>query len=259
MLHGLTDQRDHEGIGNSEEISIHVDDFEMICQLLKKHYTVLSLDDVVDMMENGEPVPPRTVVLTFDDGYESNVALGLPILKKYDLTGTLFVTTNFVDQKAFQWWDRMEFAVGHSPREEATLRLLDGPVSLDLSDRASRKRSYLDLLPRIKNSPQEELWNIVRDLEDTLEASLCDAASPPPIYRPASWDQIRAMHRSPHITIGAHTHTHRILAHCQETTVRKELERSLQLLKDEVGVERPLFSYPNGNHNEMTRRVVKEL
>ncbi|MEO0448463.1 MAG: polysaccharide deacetylase family protein, partial [Verrucomicrobiota bacterium] len=110
-----------------------------------------------------------------------------------------------------------------------------------------------------KNSPQEELWNIVRELEDTLEASLCDAASPPPIYRPASWDQIRAMHRSPHITIGAHTHTHRILAHCQETTVRKELERSLQLLKDEVGVERPLFSYPNGNHNEMTRRVVKEL
>jgi peptidoglycan/xylan/chitin deacetylase (PgdA/CDA1 family) len=45
------------------------------------------------------PIPKKSVVLAFDDGYENNYTAMFPILKKYNFKATVFVITSFIDKK----------------------------------------------------------------------------------------------------------------------------------------------------------------
>ena len=64
--------------------------FEGQIQYIKKHYNIISGPDLMDAIRDGSPLPPRPVLLTFDDGYEDNIRYALPVLKKYRFTATCF-------------------------------------------------------------------------------------------------------------------------------------------------------------------------
>lgn len=262
MLHGVTTSRSHPGIGNTEGLSIHIDDFEAICRLLSSRYHVISLEEALHQIEHRESGPKGAVILTFDDGYRSNYELAYPILQKYDLHATIFVATDFVESGTFQWWDRLEFALGHTSL--AQLRLEIGNMTFDrtLDSREARTRAFVDLLPHIKAVPQESLEDTIATVEEALSISLLDCAEPPAIYLPCSWEHLREMHQSDHVTVGAHTHTHRILARCEEDTIRSELITCKDLLEQNIGISNPQFAYPNGgsgDHDALTRQIVKDL
>ncbi len=59
-------------------------------------FHTVSLTDVVDHFQSGKPLPPRPVVITFDDGYLDNYTYAFPILKKYGFTATVFVVAHTV-------------------------------------------------------------------------------------------------------------------------------------------------------------------
>lgn len=67
--------------------------FEWEMSYLKKHYQVLSLTELIDYI-NGELVLDKPgVAITFDDGWFDNFVYAWPVLKKYDLKATIFVST----------------------------------------------------------------------------------------------------------------------------------------------------------------------
>lgn len=262
MLHGLTAHRTHQGIGNTEDIHIHVDDFREICNLLARHYRVISLDEAVDRLARREPCPRGAVILTFDDGYRSNYELAYPILKQYGLPGTIFVATDFVENGCWQWWDRLEYALGHTGRQAIDITFGGGQFRHPLRNNEERRNAFLHLLPFVKRLPQETVRQCVGMIEENLGLTLDTCPSPPSIYLPATWDHLREMRASSFVSIGAHTHTHRILGRCTEETVRWELSTCRELLDQRLGVTSPLFSYPNGHvgdHTDSTKAIVKEL
>jgi len=56
-------------------------------------WTVVGLDDVVDALALGTPLPPKAVVLSFDDGWRDQFQVALPILERFGATATFFITT----------------------------------------------------------------------------------------------------------------------------------------------------------------------
>ncbi len=58
-------------------------------------YTTVSLYDVYDYLATGASLPPRPIVLTFDDGYRDAYENAFPLLRKYHMTGTFFVISDF--------------------------------------------------------------------------------------------------------------------------------------------------------------------
>ncbi|MFV1985536.1 MAG: polysaccharide deacetylase family protein, partial [Thiohalomonadales bacterium] len=70
--------------------------FEQQMSYLHKHYRVISLSQAIDELKKGNI--QSGVVVTFDDGYLDNLQNALPILKKYNISATIFVTTTFCDQ-----------------------------------------------------------------------------------------------------------------------------------------------------------------
>jgi len=78
---------------------VSTDKFNMDMQYLEENgFTTLSTDELYDFMIKNKPVPKKSVLITFDDGYEDNYTNAFPILKKYNFKATIFVITDSVDK-----------------------------------------------------------------------------------------------------------------------------------------------------------------
>jgi len=79
------------------DLSVPPDHFEAQLQYLRDHgFTTVGLQDVYDLLSTGKPLPPKPIVLTFDDGYRDHYENAFPLLQKYGMTGTFFIVTDFI-------------------------------------------------------------------------------------------------------------------------------------------------------------------
>lgn len=71
--------------------------FEEQMKLLRDwEYTVISVETLVDAIDEGADLPPRPIVITFDDGDISVYETAFPILQKYGLTGVVYIVNNYM-------------------------------------------------------------------------------------------------------------------------------------------------------------------
>ncbi len=75
-----------------EQFSLHLD------SMLDAGYTTISLFDLWNHLENGVALPPKPVVLTFDDGYLDNYENAFPLLIQRGMTATFFIVTGFIEE-----------------------------------------------------------------------------------------------------------------------------------------------------------------
>lgn len=80
--------------GHSDTVSPKMFRFQM--QYLKEHgYHVLTLDELVEGITQGRRLPHKSVVITFDDGYENNYTEALPVLEQYSFPATIFISPEY--------------------------------------------------------------------------------------------------------------------------------------------------------------------
>jgi peptidoglycan/xylan/chitin deacetylase (PgdA/CDA1 family) len=88
-------------------------DFEHQMRYLKENFNPVKLRDVAEFVRGERELPPRSVAITFDDGYEDFYTNALPILEKYKIPATLFVIAGEPDRKelgnnfALLGWDKI--------------------------------------------------------------------------------------------------------------------------------------------------------
>jgi len=83
--------------GNS--ICLPIEKFKEQMQYLKDNgYHTITLTDLYKYHMRQRPIPEKSVVLTFDDGYENNYTAMFPVLKKYNFKATIFVITSTIDR-----------------------------------------------------------------------------------------------------------------------------------------------------------------
>ena len=71
------------------------------------HYRVLSLDEVIEGFDRGHPLPRRSVVMTFDDGYEETSTVAWPILKRFGFPAVVFVAPGEIGRPGFATWEQV--------------------------------------------------------------------------------------------------------------------------------------------------------
>jgi peptidoglycan/xylan/chitin deacetylase (PgdA/CDA1 family) len=82
------------------DLSVAPVTFEAQLRFLRENgYTSVGLDQVHANLTHGTPLPAKPVVLTFDDGYLDHYTHAFPLLKRYGMTGTFFIVTDFINYK----------------------------------------------------------------------------------------------------------------------------------------------------------------
>ena len=100
----------HDVVANSDKMriehdSVLLEDFERQMKFLRENsFKPLPLQKAISLIESGEEIPEKSVIITFDDGYKSTSTVAAPILRKYEIPATVFVVTGFVGQeKGYPW------------------------------------------------------------------------------------------------------------------------------------------------------------
>lgn len=99
-------------------------------------YNVISLGALSRFFDEGVPLPPRPIVLTFDDGWKNQYIYAFPLLKKYGFTATFFIFTSAVGHKNFMTWDEIRemdtsgMTIGGHTRTHPYLTKITDPVAL---------------------------------------------------------------------------------------------------------------------------------
>jgi peptidoglycan/xylan/chitin deacetylase (PgdA/CDA1 family) len=70
---------------------------EEMAYLAAHNYHSISVAALLACLEQGQPLPPNPVIVTFDDAWGDIYTVGYPILQKYGLTATLFVPANWIE------------------------------------------------------------------------------------------------------------------------------------------------------------------
>ena len=78
--------------------------------LAKYRYRMLDLGAIAQAIEQGAPLPRRSAVITFDDGYEETCTIAWPLLKRFGFPATVFVTADEVGRPGFASWDQLRQA-----------------------------------------------------------------------------------------------------------------------------------------------------
>ncbi len=80
-------------------LTLDPEEFRLHLEYFSRNYTVISLKELW-LIRNGHIEPVRKpVVITFDDGYSDNFTWAFPLLKKYGIKSTIFVSPAFVDDR----------------------------------------------------------------------------------------------------------------------------------------------------------------
>lgn len=83
--------------------------FEKQMRYLKENgYLVISFDDLINHFSHDSLLPEKSVILTFDDGWQNQYRYAFPLLKKYNYTATFFIFTNAIGHKHFLTWPQIK-------------------------------------------------------------------------------------------------------------------------------------------------------
>lgn len=244
LLHRLTTPRlsiliFHRVHAHTDELfpqEIDASQFERLMRFVARSFRVLSLADAVAGLEQGT-LPPRALVITFDDGYADNAQVALPILQRCGLVASFFVSSGFLDGGRM-WNDSVIEIVRACARSELDLAFL-GQGRCSLAGPQEKTGAILTLLSAIKYLTLGEREEAISRL---LAASGVPALPGDLMMRS---EQVRELHRAG-MEIGAHTVNHPILTTLTPAQAEGEISSGRNRLQEIIDAPVELFAYPNG-------------
>jgi peptidoglycan/xylan/chitin deacetylase (PgdA/CDA1 family) len=147
---------------------------EQMAFLAQAGYGVIDLMDAVALLDGGA-VPPRTVALTFDDGFADVRDHALPVLAAHGFRATVFVATAVTDgRRSFGWYARQPAVLGWDD-----VVALDGDGTLRFE---AHTVSHPSLLALDDESARAEIADSRRELEAHLGRPVSAFAYPAGLY-----------------------------------------------------------------------------
>ncbi len=221
---------------------VPVADFKAALLYLKENYSFVSYAQLHAHILESAPLPPKAVHLSFDDGYAECFSVVRPLLLKYEIPCTFFITTGLIDNQILFYRNKQSLCVE---------RLTDPAFHLPPSTTPVPAFSGIRLLPSPATLSEFISW--LKDLrlpDEALIDEVCRALG-------VDW-QIFLAENQPYLTrsqiqqmgaegftFGAHTLTHRKLMDLPPEEIESEIADSCRIVGEISGQETVPFSFPH--------------
>lgn len=245
-------------------------DFEEHLRVMRSEGDPMALLDLAAGLRTGS-LPHRAICVTFDDGYLDNLEHAEPLLQRYEVPATIFVTTGAAGRDREFWWDELERIFLQPGRLPASLELeISGQhrtwtLGHDTEyDRECQRRyrgwHLLDAsAPTARHTAFREIYQLLQPLDSEVRTGVVDellswagqtSSMVRASHRTMTPGQVSALASGGLVEIGAHTVTHPALPTLTAPEQRVEIEHSKRELEHWTGREVLGFAYPYGLYDE---------
>ena len=223
----------------------------------------------LERMENGKRTD-GCVALTFDDGYADNLHQALPLLERFDIPATFFITTGGIGSGREFWWDELEqLILGDGAPPEIAFEAGDvlyrwntetaeaiGPVNdpqpwWPAGDSAAVRvyRSCHHILQSMADADRAAAMH-------SMAKHSAHVAAGRESHRRLDWDEVLQLSRHRLADIGAHTVTHPKLSAFDSARQEMEITQSKADLEERTGHPVASFAYPYGGAAHINQTSV---
>lgn len=213
-------------------LAITRQEFEAHAAHLAEAWSVLPLSEARRLADTRD-LPAGACAITFDDGWADAYQVAFPILRRFRLTATLFIATDYIDSSDTLPTTRLYRALLDQARRNGA------PAS------AARARYQA-----IKRAGPPSI-------AASLRARGASAAPADPNDRMATWPQVRAL-ADAGWEIGCHGRSHVSLRELKPTALLRETAEAKQILESQIGAEASGFCYPLGDCDTAAAAAVRD-
>jgi peptidoglycan/xylan/chitin deacetylase (PgdA/CDA1 family) len=243
--------------------------------VLQKYAHPISLQKLAQAHKDGK-IPDRAVAITFDDGYADNLHHAKPLLERYGIPATIFISTGYIGKQREFWWDELERLLlqpGKLPEKlslniNGSIQHWDLGASVDYSRQdyqRDRTSQAWEAKPGSRMFFYYSIWLILRPLAEVERQNALDniltwaSGEPKPrsTHRSLLAEELSSLVQGELVEIGAHTVTHPFLSAQSKALQQEEIQRSKVDLEEMINRPVRTFSYPFGDRTTQTVELAR--
>ena len=248
MYHGITKK-------NTNWFSprhLSEEQFEEHLRYLKHNFDCVSLTELIHSAPKNKN--RKQIALTFDDGYLNNLTVALPLIEKYQIPVTFFISGICTEEKPVNYL----FPDLLQALERLKLKELKWVFDeMKLSDEL--KSSQLDFYSIAKKFTKAERLKFEQLLKTQLDSDEFMQSIDSEIWQLLSTESLKKLANSKFVTIGSHGYSHYLFAEISEKDCIEELSVSKNALENCIGKQIDFVAYPDGNYSNNVVRLANEV
>lgn len=257
-LHGVIAHRPDPEV---EQDALELRNFRRLLRVLDKSFNVISLAELVAAIKEGYSPPPRSIVITFDDGYVTNHSVAAEELGRLRMPWSAFLPAQLIETGQWQWTDDLNVMIFRGGRDRLAFRWQDRVLHFALHTPERRQEAMRTIREACRYLPDHQRQDYLQQIYaqfsldelQTLRARYPDLA-------PMSWRQAREL-KAAGVDVGSHGLSHIALAPQQPSAIVREIGLAHQIITERLGEDSPHFSYPYGREasvSAMTDAMLRE-
>jgi peptidoglycan/xylan/chitin deacetylase (PgdA/CDA1 family) len=239
---------------------VSVENFLEHLRVIKNFYRPVSMNELIETFKVRKLPDRRTVVITFDDGYSSNLKYACESLSNKNLPAIFYLNTYSLNKKNF-WWDELQKLIIDNLYQSDSIKLsiFAHDVSLPIKT-IGQKNACLSILHKImKGMDPSTRESLLVELGNQDNNQISNALSLE--RKPLSSHEIKSLSQTSLFEIGGHGHCHRALSLLKHNEQKNEILENRRILQEIT--QKPIlhFSYPFGgkdDFDEISVKIVKE-
>lgn len=225
--------------------------FEDRIRYICSKYNLLTLEELADRISRKQTLPQGSIVVTFDDGYKDMYLNAYPILRKYNVPATVFLTTGHIGTGELFWWDKIGYVIYNTRLDRIELNGISYS-SRTIEDKA---RTVDALILEANKESEEKKKALISSMITVANVKVPDNLGEKLIL---SWSEIQEM-SSNAIDFGAHTITHPILTRISLEQAKYEILQSRAEIQNRLNKPVHTFAYPRGHSGDFSGQIAMLL
>lgn len=239
---------------------------------LMKHYKLITMEMLIDNIDNNNSLPEKAALLTFDDAYSDHYKYVFPFLDKHNIQGSFFPPVRAITEHIVLDVNKIHFILAAEKDKLKIIAEIKNELNKYKKDYNLESYSfYYDKLAHRARFDSADIIFIKRLLQVELEESVRKIITNNLFEKIVGLDedsfsrelymdieQIKCLNRHG-MHIGSHGYNHYWLGSLDYQNQKTEIENSLEFL-NLIGADTKHWTmcYPYGNYNETTINLLKE-
>ncbi|MDR0280560.1 MAG: polysaccharide deacetylase family protein [Paucimonas sp.] len=248
MLHRVLPDDRAAALPHRNELCVGPQAFERLLRWLRQHFDCLPLLDLLQGQGSGKR--PR-VALTFDDGWRDNALHAFPLLQRYEMPASIFLSTDFIGSRQRFWWESLGETLWGSHGEPARHQMIE---KLRRVGRPLPAAYFMHDAPGARSLALAHYLQSLKTLAPAALHLLTDACPAESLPQALDWQQVRQLEDSGLISFGPHGASHALLPGLDDHRLEDEISRSHSALSQGCRNPLPVYCYPNGDHDLRVRQ-----